>query len=280
MVVYFASFDRENEVNYIRDQLLNELMKPSIFLCNSDRSPIGDKIKTISHGISICEKYRNMGYNVLFLIDSISNLIKDMDRINQNIRLMCGEDFEPKLSATNPINEIIYRSGVINTFNGACGSITTIICASADEAELSTNNIESFYNNISCKWYLKKTQTPYSPSKISITKSFSEFLLPQQNKDIYTQKSINPISEALRILYEDEQLSQLSNKGNLSQIQQYTVEKAKLLVETLDNLETKSLHEQLCGLKIIINFYQTHKKIEKNMIKDILQKINNNNIKF
>ena len=242
IIVYLASFNRDNEIAYIKEQILNCFTTPTIFLCNENNGFMGYKNKSISYGITICEYFRNMGYNVLFLIDSIDHFSKEIDMINHYKTLSVGEDALPMV-INNPLNDIIYRSGMVNIINGSCGSLTTIVCGSSDNNDF----------NSSCRWHLVEKQTPYAPhSRISINESFSDFILPQQCQDFDTLQSINPIKEALKILYETEKIFKVSNKKNLSKIQQYRVEIAQILKETLDDLKGSSLKKQLLGLKTII----------------------------
>src|SRR5208283_6146192 len=78
---------------------------------------------------SMAEYYRDMGYHVLFLADSISRWAEALREISSSLEEMPAEEGYPTYLASR-LSGFIERAGVVETMNGAIGSLSMILSVS------------------------------------------------------------------------------------------------------------------------------------------------------
>jgi V/A-type H+/Na+-transporting ATPase subunit A len=77
----------------------------------------------------MAEYYRDMGYHVLFLADSLSRWAEALREISTSLEEMPGEEGYPTYLASR-LSAFIERAGVVETMSGKTGSLSMILSVS------------------------------------------------------------------------------------------------------------------------------------------------------
>jgi V/A-type H+-transporting ATPase subunit A len=77
----------------------------------------------------MAEYYRDMGYHVLFLADSLSRWAEALREISASLEEMPGEEGYPTYLASR-LSGFLERAGVVETMNGRIGSLSMILSVS------------------------------------------------------------------------------------------------------------------------------------------------------
>jgi V/A-type H+-transporting ATPase subunit A len=77
----------------------------------------------------MAEYYRDMGYHVLFLADSLSRWAEALREISSSLEEMPGEEGYPTYLASR-LSGFLERAGIVETLNGKKGSISMILSVS------------------------------------------------------------------------------------------------------------------------------------------------------
>lgn len=101
------------------------LMDRTIIICNTSSMPVAAREASIYTGVSIGEYYRQMGYNVLLLADSTSRWAQAMRETSGRLEEIPGEEAFPAYLESS-IKNLYERAGLIQTADGATGSLTLI----------------------------------------------------------------------------------------------------------------------------------------------------------
>ncbi|MGA1869772.1 MAG: V-type ATP synthase subunit E family protein [bacterium] len=259
LIVYLSSSNSENEISCIRSSFIKNTTKPAILLCNEENETIGVKRASIDIGFTLCEYYRDMGYDVLFVIDSISHILQSIEKIDSSLDQM-GEKDVCALSWNTQWNKIIKRSGMIDTPSGPRGSISTIVCVQKGQRELFPDPMNSIESAIGCRWHV-------IDKKICVSKSYSNAARIPHPSPYRLRPYGDPSFEALRILFEYELMTTDNCGLNLSKRQRRKVETAIAIRETFDTLAGASLQKQLYALKGILDNNKKNKIPKKDEIK-------------
>ena len=84
---------------------------------------------SIYTAITLAEYYRDMGYHVLLLADSLSRWAEALREISSSLEEMPGEEGYPTQLASR-VAEFFARAGVVETRAGAVGSLTLVLAVS------------------------------------------------------------------------------------------------------------------------------------------------------
>ena len=80
------------------------LMKRTVLIVNTSNMPVAAREASIYTGITIAEYYRDMGYNVALMADSISRWAEALREISSRLEEMPGEEGYPTYMATRLAN--------------------------------------------------------------------------------------------------------------------------------------------------------------------------------
>ena len=103
IIVYVGCGERGNEMTDVLTEFPKlvdprtdeSLMERTILIANTSNMPVAAREASIYTGITMAEYYRDMGYNVIFLADSISRWAEALREISYSLEEMPGEEGYP-----------------------------------------------------------------------------------------------------------------------------------------------------------------------------------------
>ncbi len=137
IVVYVGCGERGNEMADMIAEF-EELQDPwtkrplrerTILVVNTSNMPVAAREASIYTAVTMAEYYRDMGYHVLFLADSLSRWAEALREISASLEEMPGEEGYPTYLASR-LSGFMERAGVVETMNGRIGSLSMILSVS------------------------------------------------------------------------------------------------------------------------------------------------------
>lgn len=182
IVVYIGCGERGNEMTEVlldfpklTDPRTGKLLiNRTVLIANTSNMPVAAREASIYTGITIAEYYRDMGYHVAVMADSTSRWAEALRELSGRMEEMPADEGFPAYLPTR-LAEFYERAGVVDTFSGGFGSITTIGAVSppgGDFSEPVTQHTKRFVRTL---WALDKqlANARHYPS-ISWRESYSE----------------------------------------------------------------------------------------------------------
>ncbi|MDH4162060.1 MAG: V-type ATP synthase subunit A, partial [Nitrospirota bacterium] len=137
IVVYVGCGERGNEMADLIAEF-EELEDPwtrrplterTVLVVNTSNMPVAAREASIYTAVTMAEYYRDMGYNVLFLADSLSRWAEALREISTSLEEMPGEEGYPTYLASR-LSGFMERAGVVETLSGKQGSLSMILSVS------------------------------------------------------------------------------------------------------------------------------------------------------
>lgn len=137
IVVYVGCGERGNEMADMIAEF-EELVDPwskkrlrerTVLVVNTSNMPVAAREASIYTAVTVAEYYRDMGYHVLFLADSLSRWAEALREISASLEEMPGEEGYPTYLASR-LSGFMERAGVVETMNGRVGSLSMILSVS------------------------------------------------------------------------------------------------------------------------------------------------------
>jgi V/A-type H+/Na+-transporting ATPase subunit A len=137
IVVYVGCGERGNEMADLIAEF-EELEDPwtkrklrsrTVLVVNTSNMPVAAREASIYTAVTMAEYYRDMGYQVLFLADSLSRWAEALREISTSLEEMPGEEGYPTYLASR-LSSFMERAGVVETLNGAAGSLSMVLSVS------------------------------------------------------------------------------------------------------------------------------------------------------
>jgi V/A-type H+-transporting ATPase subunit A len=137
IVIYVGCGERGNEMAELLEEFRTlsdpwtgrALMARTIVVVNTSNMPVAAREASIYTAVTMAEYYRDMGLNVLLLADSISRWAEALREISSSLEEMPGEEGYPTYLASR-LAGFFERAGVVETMNGATGSLSMILSVS------------------------------------------------------------------------------------------------------------------------------------------------------
>ena len=137
MVVYVGCGERGNEMAELLEEFAGlddpwtarRLMERTIVVANTSNMPVAAREASIYTAVTMAEYFRDMGYHVLLLADSISRWAEALREISSSLEEMPGEEGYPTYLASRMAG-FMERAGVVETMNGSIGSLSMILSVS------------------------------------------------------------------------------------------------------------------------------------------------------
>lgn len=137
IVVYVGCGERGNEMAEMLEEFVSltdpwterPLLERTILVANTSNMPVAAREASIYTAVSMAEYYRDMGYNVLLLADSISRWAEALREISSALEEMPGEEGYPTYLASR-LSAFMSRAGVVETLNGMTGSLSMVLSVS------------------------------------------------------------------------------------------------------------------------------------------------------
>jgi V/A-type H+-transporting ATPase subunit A len=137
IVVYVGCGERGNEMAEMLDEFSElsdpwskrPLMDRTIVVVNTSNMPVAAREASIYTAVTMAGYYRDMGYNVLLLADSLSRWAEALREISSALEEMPGEEGYPTYLASRMAG-FFARAGVVETRDGRTGSLTVMLSIS------------------------------------------------------------------------------------------------------------------------------------------------------
>ncbi len=137
IVVYVGCGERGNEMadmiaefEELRDPWTKRpLRERTVLVVNTSNMPVAAREASIYTAVTMAEYYRDMGYHVLFLADSLSRWAEALREISASLEEMPGEEGYPTYLSSR-LSGFMERAGVVETLSGKIGSLSMILSVS------------------------------------------------------------------------------------------------------------------------------------------------------
>ncbi|HEY5674460.1 MAG TPA: V-type ATP synthase subunit A [Malonomonas sp.] len=143
VVVYVGCGERGNEMagllrefGELLDSAGRPLLERTIVVANTSNMPVAARESSIFTAVTMAEYYRDMGYDVLFLADSLSRWAEALREISASLEEIPGEEGYPTYLSSR-LAAFIERAGVVETALGKPGSLSMILAVSPPGADFS-----------------------------------------------------------------------------------------------------------------------------------------------
>ena len=142
IVIYVGCGERGNEMADLIEEfrVLSDpwaskpLMERTVLVVNTSNMPVAAREASIYTAVTIAEYYRDMGFHVLLLADSLSRWAEAMREISASLEEMPGEEGYPTYLSSR-LAGFFERAGVVETISGRNGSLTMILSVSPAGAD-------------------------------------------------------------------------------------------------------------------------------------------------
>jgi len=137
IVIYAGCGERGNEMSELIEEFF-ELKDPrtdrplidrTVLIVNTSNMPVAAREASIYTAVSIGEYYRDLGFDVLLLADSVSRWAEALREISSSLEEIPGEEGYPTYLASR-LASFVERAGVVETLSGATGSLSMILSVS------------------------------------------------------------------------------------------------------------------------------------------------------
>lgn len=137
IVVYAGCGERGNEMaemieefEHLKDPWTgSSLMERTLLVINTSNMPVAAREASIYTAVTMAEYYRDMGYHVLLLADSVSRWAEALREISSSLEEMPGEEGYPTYLASR-LSSFVERAGVVETYSGKIGSLSMVLSVS------------------------------------------------------------------------------------------------------------------------------------------------------
>jgi V/A-type H+-transporting ATPase subunit A len=143
VVVYVGCGERGNEMagllcdlGELHDSAGRPLLDRTIVVANTSNMPVAARESSIFGAVTMGEYYRDMGYDVLLLADSLSRWAEALREISSSLEEIPGEEGYPTYLGSR-LAGFIERAGVVETRSGTRGSLSMILAVSPPGADFS-----------------------------------------------------------------------------------------------------------------------------------------------
>jgi len=137
IVIYAGCGERGNEMSELIEEFLElidprtdcSLMDRTVLVVNTSNMPVAAREASIYTAVTLGEYYRDLGFHVLLLADSISRWAEALREISSSLEEMPGEEGYPTYLASR-LASFVERAGVVETLSGDIGSLSMILSVS------------------------------------------------------------------------------------------------------------------------------------------------------
>jgi V/A-type H+-transporting ATPase subunit A len=137
IVIYAGCGERGNEMSELIEEFLElvdprtncPLMDRTVLVVNTSKMPVAAREASIYTAVTLGEYYRDLGFHVLLLADSISRWAEALREISSSLEEMPGEEGYPTYLASR-LSSFVERAGVVETLSGDIGSLSMILSVS------------------------------------------------------------------------------------------------------------------------------------------------------
>ena len=219
IIIYIGCGERGNEMTQVLEEFSelvdpksgNPLMDRTALIANTSNMPVAAREASIYTGLTLAEYYRDMGYDVAIMADSTSRWAEALRELSGRLEEMPAEEGFPAYLASR-LSAFYERAGMMQTLNGATGSVSIIGAVSpqgGDFSEPVTHNTKRF---VRCFWGLDKSlaYARHFPA-IHWLSSYSEYLndLSGWYSDHVSPKFVDYRNRLMAILNQESSLMEI-----------------------------------------------------------------------
>ena len=223
IIIYIGCGERGNEMTQVLEEFSelvdpksgNPLMDRTALIANTSNMPVAAREASIYTGLTLAEYYRDMGYDVAIMADSTSRWAEALRELSGRLEEMPAEEGFPAYLASR-LSAFYERAGMMQTLNGATGSVSIIGAVSpqgGDFSEPVTQNTKRF---VRCFWGLDKSlaYARHFPA-IHWLSSYSEYLndLSGWYSDHVSPKFVDYRNRLMAILNQESSLMEIVKRG-------------------------------------------------------------------
>ena len=243
IVIYIGCGERGNEMTEVLEEFptLKDIRKGillidrMILIANTSNMPVAAREASIYLGMTIAEYYRDMGYNVAIIADSISRWAEALREISGRLEEMPGEEGYPAYLASR-LAGYYERSGNVVPLGSPerTGSISVINAISPPGGDFSEPVTQAGLRLSGCFWALDKAlaRKRHFPS-VNWAQSYSLYI---ETLDDYFGQHVSeewiPLREfALGVLHEGKTLQetvQIVGRDGITEEEKWTLKLAEL----------------------------------------------------
>ncbi|MDR0785450.1 MAG: V-type ATP synthase subunit A [Treponema sp.] len=183
VIIYIGCGERGNEMTDVLTEFPHlidprtgrSLMERTILIANTSNMPVAAREVSIYTGVTMAEFYRDMGYHVAIMADSTSRWAEALRELSGRMEEMPAEEGFPAYLPTR-LAEFYERAGLVETLNGAEGSVSIIGAVSPPGGDFSEPVTQHTKRFIRCFWALNRdlANARHYPA-ISWIDSYSEY---------------------------------------------------------------------------------------------------------
>jgi V/A-type H+-transporting ATPase subunit A len=137
VVIYVGCGERGNEMAEMLEEFSTlddpwskrPLMERTIVVVNTSNMPVAAREASIYTAVTMAEYYRDMGYHVLLLADSLSRWAEALREISSALEELPGDEGYPTQLGSRTA-DYFSRAGVVETLAGTIGSVTLLLSVS------------------------------------------------------------------------------------------------------------------------------------------------------
>lgn len=220
IVVYVGCGERGNEMADMIAEFeeltdpwtKRRLMERTVLVVNTSNMPVAAREASIYTAVTMAEYYRDMGYHVLFLADSLSRWAEALREISSSLEEMPGEEGYPTYLASR-LSSFMERAGVVETMSGRTGSLSMILSVSPPGGDF-TEPVTQACLRTTGAFLMLDTSLAHRRHFPAIN-WFQSYSLYRRDLSRYYREKISPEWETLRsrcsdILQEEEALREVA----------------------------------------------------------------------
>lgn len=278
VIIYVGCGERGNEMAEILTefpeltaQVDNEevgIMQRTCLVANTSNMPVAAREASIYTGITLCEYFRDMGYNATMMADSTSRWAEALREISGRLAEMPADSGYPAYLGAR-LASFYERAGKVKCIGSPSrtGSITIVGAVSPPGGDFSDPVTTATMSIVQAFWGLDKklAQRKHFPS-VNWSTSFSKYIRQLENYfDNFDQDFLSLRQKLSDILQQESDLNdivQLVGKDSLSEDQKVVMEVAKIIREDFLQQNAFSDYDYMCPLqktvgmmRIICHFY-------------------------
>ncbi|MGI6010675.1 MAG: V-type ATP synthase subunit A [Ruminococcus sp.] len=254
IIIYIGCGERGNEMTQVLEEFQelvdpksgNPLMDRTALIANTSNMPVAAREASIYTGLTLAEYYRDMGYDVAIMADSTSRWAEALRELSGRLEEMPAEEGFPAYLASR-LSAFYERAGMMQTLNGAEGSVTIIGAVSPQGGDFSEPVTMNTKRYVRCFWGLDKSlaYARHFPAIHWLT-SYSEYLndLAPWYKDNVNKNFVDLRNQIMALLNQESSLMEivkLIGSDVLPDDQKLTLEIARVI--RLGFLQQNAFHK-------------------------------------
>lgn len=219
ILVYVGCGERGNEIKGILNdfEILkdpktnNSILDRTVIIANTSNMPVSAREASIYTGATIAEYYRDMGYDVVLVADSISRFAEGLREISGRLMEIPADEGYPSYLPSR-LASFYERSGDVTTLCGEQGSVTIISSVSPQGGDM--NDIVTIHTKryVRCFWELDRNlaYNRHFPA-INWSNSYSEYIedMTEWYKKNCTSNFLQNSNTVLNLLNQETQLHEI-----------------------------------------------------------------------